>query len=57
MTDEDGTAEEKRAALIASGKASEDDLFIKRVIVEPDSEFVRRERERNRPMLNRQAPV
>ena len=54
ITDARGTAEERRpfeerrAELIASGVAAEDDLFMERVIVDPDPEFVRREKERIR---------
>ena len=53
ITDERGTAEqrrpfeERRAELVASGVAAEDDLFIERVIVDPDPEFVQRERARS----------
>ena len=53
ITDELGTAEqrrpfeERRAELIARGIAAEDDLFIERVIVDPDPEFVQRERARS----------
>ena len=53
ITDPLGTAEERRpfeerrAELVASGVAAEDDLFIERVIVDPDREFVRRERARS----------
>ncbi len=42
ITDKRGTAEERRpfeerrAELVASGVAAEDDLFIERVIVDPD---------------------
>ena len=53
ITDELGTAEprrpfeERQAELVASGVAAEDDLFIERVIVDPDPEFGRRERARS----------
>ena len=53
ITDALGTAEERRpfeerrAELIASGVAAEDDLFIETVIVDPDPEFERRERARS----------
>ncbi len=53
VTDELGTAEqrrpfeERRAELVASGVAAEDDLFIERVIVDPDPELGRRERARS----------
>ena len=49
ITDPLGTAEERRpfeerrAELIASGVAAEDDLFIETLIVDPDPEFERRE--------------
>ena len=50
ITDARGTAEERRpfeerrAELIASGVAAEDDLFIETLVVDPDPEFERRER-------------
>ena len=50
ITDELGTAEqrrpfeERRAELIASGVAAEDDFFIERVIVDTDPEYERREK-------------
>ncbi len=52
ISDERGTAEERRpfeerrAELIASGVAADDDVFIETVIVDPDPEFERRERAR-----------
>lgn len=56
ITDPLGTAEERRpfgerrAELIASGVAAENDLFIETLVVDPDPEFERRERAKAKAM-------